>query len=80
MNAESLPERATLLLSEKVKCRPALGSTAQKTLAVPHRWYSLSRLAILPGAAGIGGLTSACNETGFSSTQTTGSAGLWGFS
>src|SRR5512135_2844253 len=29
----------------KVKCRPAFGSTAQKTLAVPRRSYSLSRRA-----------------------------------
>src|ERR1700740_835697 len=35
----------------KVKCRPAFGSTAQKTLAVPHRSYSLSRRASLPGSA-----------------------------
>src|SRR6202023_3590597 len=64
----------------KVKCRPAFGSTAQKTLAVPRRSYSLSRLAILPGAMRIGGRTSACRVTGFSSMQTTGSAELYGFS
>src|SRR5487761_581470 len=58
----------------QVKCLPAWGSTAQKTLAVPQRLYSLSRLAILPGAIGRAGRTSACRETGFSSTQTTGSA------
>ena len=39
----------------KVKCRPALGSTAKKTLAVPRRSYSLSRLASRPGAAGEAG-------------------------
>src|SRR5229473_835518 len=50
----------------KVKCRPALGSTAQKTFAVPQRSYSLSRLASRPGAAGEAGRTSACKVTGFS--------------
>ncbi len=34
----------------KVKCLPALGSTAQKTFAVPQRSYSLSRLATRPDA------------------------------
>src|SRR6266478_6159933 len=43
-----------------VKCRPALGSTAQKTLAVPQRSYSLSRRASRPGTAGEAGRTSAC--------------------
>jgi hypothetical protein len=57
----------------EVKWRPALGSTAQKTLAVPHRSYSLFRRASLPGTAGVGGRISACNVTGFSSRQTTGS-------
>src|SRR5665811_2598813 len=57
----------------KVKCRPAFGSTAQKTLAVPHRSYSLSRRASRPGLAGDAGRTSACSVTGFSSTHTTGS-------
>ena len=33
----------------KVKWRPAFGSTAQKTLAVPRRSYSLSRRASRPG-------------------------------
>ena len=37
--------------------RPAFGSTAQKTLAVPHRLYSLSRLASRPGSAAEGGRT-----------------------
>ena len=46
----------------KVKCRPALGSTAQKTLAVPQRSYSLSRLASRPGLAGEAGRTSACRS------------------
>src|ERR1019366_1219629 len=63
-----------------VKCRPAFGSTAQKTLAVPQRSYSLSRLASRPGAAGEAGRTSACSVTGFSSRHTTGSSGLQGFS
>ena len=57
----------------EVKWLPALGSTAQKTLAVPRRSYSLSRRASLPGTAGDGGRTSACNVTGFSSRHTTGS-------
>src|ERR1700730_17778968 len=35
-----------------VKCRPVFGSTAQKTLAVPQRSYSLSCLASRPGMAG----------------------------
>ena len=64
----------------QVKCRPACGSTTAKTLAVPQRCYSLSRLAVWPGAAGRGGRTCLCNETGFSSRQTTGSAGSYGFS
>jgi len=34
----------------KVKWQPVLGSTAQKTLAVPQRLYSLSRRASRPGA------------------------------
>src|SRR5215831_2510220 len=38
--ANSEPERSGVV---KVKCRPAFGSTAQKTLAVPRRSYSLSR-------------------------------------
>jgi hypothetical protein len=71
------PERSGV---GKVKCRPAFGSTAQKTLAVPQRLYSLSRLAISPGAAGTGGRTSACSDTGFSSKHTTGSQGFKGFS
>jgi hypothetical protein len=59
-----------------VKCFPAFGSTAQNTLAVPHRLYSLSGRLGLPGAMGLAGLTSSCSVTGFSSRQTTGSAGL----
>src|SRR5215471_13736650 len=51
----------------KVKCRPAFGSTAQKTFAVPSRSYSLSRRASRPGCAGEAGRTSACSVTGFSS-------------
>src|ERR1022692_165472 len=50
-----------------VKCRPAFGSTAQKTLAVPHRSYSLSCRASRPGLAREEGRTSACSVTGFSS-------------
>ena len=57
----------------QVKCRPAFGSTTPKTLAVPPRRYSLSRLATCPGLAGRGGRTSACSGTGFSSRQTNGS-------
>src|SRR5260370_11043382 len=38
----------------KVKWLPALGSTATKTLAVPQRLYSLSRLPTWPGRAGRG--------------------------
>src|SRR5215475_931405 len=71
------PERSGV---GKVKCRPAFGSTAQKTLAVPRRSYSLSRRASRPGSAGEAGRTSACSVTGFSSKQTTGSAGSYGFS
>src|SRR5450631_2762395 len=63
-----------------VKCRPAFGSTAQKTSAVPQRSYSLSRLASRPGAAGEAGRMSAWSVTGFSSRHTTGSSGLQGFS
>src|ERR1017187_3059886 len=63
-----------------VKCRAAFGSTAQKTLAVPHRSYSLSRRASRPGSAGEEGRTSACSVTGFSSRHTTGSWGSLGFS
>ena len=70
--ANSDPDRSGVA---RVKCRPAFGSTAQKTLAVPHRLYSLSRRAISPGLAGEAGRTSACSVTGFSSRQTTGSAG-----
>ncbi len=55
--------------------RPAFGSTAQKTLAVPRRSYSLSRLASRPGTAGEVGRISACRVTGFSSRQTTGLSG-----
>src|SRR5215472_4242814 len=52
--ANSNPERSGVA---KVKWRPALGSTAQKTLAVPQRSYSLSRRASRPGAAGEVGRT-----------------------
>jgi hypothetical protein len=41
----------------RVKWIPAFGSTAHNTLAMPHRFYSLSHLAILSGAAGNVGLT-----------------------
>jgi hypothetical protein len=58
-----------------VKCRPALGSTAQKTFAVPQRWYSLSYRASRPGTAGEARRTAACSVTGFSSKHTTGSCG-----
>jgi hypothetical protein len=51
-----------------------------KTLAVPHRLYSPSRLAISPGMAGDGGRTSACRDIGFSSRQMTGSHGFKDFS
>src|SRR5690242_5268521 len=44
--ANSKPERSGV---GKVKWRPAFGSTAQKTLAVPRRSYSLSRRASRPG-------------------------------
>jgi len=60
----------------RVKCMPAFGSTAQNTLAVPHRLYSLSGRRGLPGAIGLACLTSSCRVIGFSSTHTTGSAGL----
>src|SRR5215813_1898144 len=73
--ANSKPERSGV---GKVKCRPALGSTAQKTLAVPRRSYSLSRRASRPGAAGDAGRTSACRVIGFSSRQTTGSRWSYG--
>src|ERR1700684_927518 len=63
-----------------VKCRPAFGSTAQKTLAVPQRSYSLSRLASRPGFAAEAGRTSACSVIGFSSRHTTGSCGSYGCS
>src|ERR1019366_4648355 len=56
-----------------VKCRPALGWTPQKTLAVPRRSYSQSRRAIRPGRIGRGGGKTGGRTTGFSSTQTTGS-------
>src|SRR4051794_17502117 len=75
--ANSKPERSGV---GKVKWRPAFGSTTQKTFAVPRRSYSLSRRASRPGLAGIGARTSACRVTGFSSKQTTGSAGSYGFS
>src|SRR5262249_33929271 len=68
--ANSKPERSGV---GKVKCRPALASTAQTTLAVPRRSYSLSRRASRPGVAGDAGRTSACRVIGFSSKQTTGS-------
>src|SRR6476659_7776212 len=67
--ANSKPERSGV---GKVKWRPAFGSTAQKTLAVPQRSYSLSRLASRPGDADAAARTSACNVTGFSSRQTIG--------
>jgi len=70
--ANSKPERSGVA---KVKWRPAFGSTAQKTLAVPLRLYSLSRRASRPGLAGEEGRTSACSVTGFSSRQTTGCSG-----
>src|SRR5215467_7552271 len=75
--ANSKPERSGVA---KVKYRPAFGSTAQKTFAVPCRSYSLSRRVSRPGSAGDEGRTSACSVTDFSSRQTTGSAGLYGFS
>lgn len=75
--ANSGPDRSGV---GKVKCRPDFGSTAQKTFAVPHRLYSLSRLAIPPGLAGTGYRTSSCRLTGFSSRQTTGSEASKGFS
>jgi hypothetical protein len=40
-----------------------LGLDGQKTLGVPQRWYSLSRRASRPGAAGVVGRTSACSVT-----------------
>src|SRR5437763_14266300 len=67
--ANSKPERSGVA---KVKWRPAFGSTAQKTLAVPRRSYSLSRRASRPGIAGEAGRRSACRVIGFSSTQITG--------
>src|SRR5215472_15663495 len=75
--ANSKAERSVVA---KVKCRPAFGSTAQKTLAVPRRSYSLSRRASRPCSAGDEGRTSACSVADFASRQTTGSAGLYGFS
>ena len=57
------------------KWRPALGSTAQKTFAVPRRSYSLSRRDSRPGSAGVGARTSACSVTGFSSKQIIGCVG-----
>ena len=57
---------------------PALGSTGQKILAVPRRWYSLSCRASRPGLAGDAGRTSACSVAGFSSGQTIGSCVLQG--
>ncbi len=66
------PERSGVA---KVKWRPALGSTAQKTLAIPQRSYSLSCRASRPGIAGEAGRTSACSVMGFSSRQTTGCCG-----
>src|SRR5215471_14773742 len=44
----------------------------------PQRWYSLSRRASRPGAAGEAGRTSACRVIGFSSRQTSGCCGSWG--
>src|ERR1700730_14810870 len=75
VRANSKPERSGVA---KVKCRPAFGSTAQKTLAVPQRSYSLSRRASRPGLAGEAGRTSAWSVTGFSSKQTTGCWGSYG--
>src|SRR6516225_5492160 len=75
IRANSKPERSGV---GNVKCLPAFGSTAQKTLAVPQRSYSLSRLASRPGTAGEAGRTSACRVTDFSSKQTTGSFGIVG--
>src|SRR5215831_9544409 len=75
--ANSNPDRSGV---GNVKWRPAFGSTAQKTLAVPRRSYSLSRRASRPGCAGDDGRTSAWSVTDFSSRHTTGSAGLCGFS
>src|SRR3954447_13708224 len=75
--ANSHPERSGV---GKVKCRPALGSTAQKTLAVPQRSYSLSCLASRLGLAGEAGRTSACSVIGFSSRHTTGSLASYGCS
>ena len=40
-----------------MKWCPAFGSTIPKMLAVPQRWYSLSRFATWPGRAGRGGRT-----------------------
>jgi hypothetical protein len=70
---------ASIKVIEDVRRKYAC-STAQKTLAVPQRSHSLSRLAWRPGAAGEAGRTSACSVTGFSSTQTTGCWGSYGFS
>ncbi len=66
--------------SHLVKCRPALGSIPQNTLAVPQRLNSLSRRATLPGFIAIGERISACSTTGFSSMQTTGARWQRGFS
>src|SRR3974390_245966 len=63
--ANSKPERSGVA---KVKCRPAFGSTAQKTLAAPHRVYSLSGRASRPGptsAAFRWATAHHCNQTLF---------------
>src|ERR1017187_1159062 len=73
--ANSKPERSGVA---KVKWRLAFRSTAHKTFAVPRRSYSLSRRASRPGTAGEAGRRSACSVIGFSSTQITGSCGLYG--
>src|SRR5258708_39976968 len=49
MRAYLAPERSGVAV---VKCRPVFGSTTPNTFAMPHRSYSLSLLAGLPGLAG----------------------------
>src|SRR6266581_4922842 len=76
-SANSGAERGAVTLG---KYCPAFGSTPPNTLAVPQRCYSPSRRATRPGLMAKGGRTSWWSTTGFSSTQTTGSRSLRGFS
>src|SRR5258708_13908378 len=59
--------------------RLARGSTNTNRLAAPKRSYSASERCAYPGFTGSGSRTSPCTISGFSSKQTNGVAGSYGF-